>query len=75
LKHLKGWEDLPAVKRGAVFFAPGTDIYRPGPRFLKGIAALVAAMAGIEKPIFPEQDDCYRIRHVELNRHKLLDYR
>lgn len=75
LETSEGWDNLPAVKRGAVFFAPGTDIYRPGPRFLKGISALVAAMAGLEKPIFNHQDECYRIRHVEMYRHKLLDQR
>ena len=75
LETSEGWDDLPAVKRGAVFFAPGTGIYRPGPRFLKGIAALVAAMAGLEKPIISGQDESYRVRHVEMNRHKLLDQR
>jgi iron complex transport system substrate-binding protein len=73
LETSEGWDDLPAVKRGAVFFAPGTGIYRPGPRFLKGIAALIAAMAGIDKPIIPDQDEYYRIRHVEMYRHKLID--
>jgi iron complex transport system substrate-binding protein len=72
LETAEGWEDLPAVKRGAVFFAPGTDIYRPGPQFLKGVAALVSAIAGLDRPIIPDQDDTYRIRHVELYRHKLL---
>jgi ABC-type Fe3+-hydroxamate transport system substrate-binding protein len=75
LETSEGWEELPAVKRGAVFFAPGTDIYRPGPRFLKGVAALVAAMAGLEKPIFQDQDESYRIRQVEMFRHKLLEPR
>lgn len=73
LETSEGWDDLPAVKRGAVFFAPGTGIYRPGPRFLKGIASLVTAMAGLDKPIMSDQDESYRVRYVELNRHKLLD--
>jgi iron complex transport system substrate-binding protein len=72
LETAEGWEDLPAVKRGAVFFAPGTDIYRPGPQFLKGLAALVSAMANLDRPIIPDQDDTYRIRHVEMYRHKFL---
>jgi ABC-type Fe3+-hydroxamate transport system substrate-binding protein len=75
LETSAGWDDLPAVKRGAVFFAPGTGIYRPGPRFLKGIAALVAAMAGLDKPIISGQDESYRVRHVEMNRHTLIDRR
>jgi ABC-type Fe3+-hydroxamate transport system substrate-binding protein len=73
LETSEGWEDLPAVKRGAVFFAPGTNIYRPGPRFLKGIAALISAMVGLEHPILTDQDDVFRIRQVEMYRHKMLD--
>jgi ABC-type Fe3+-hydroxamate transport system substrate-binding protein len=73
LENSEGWEELPAVKRGQVFFAPGMDLYRPGPRFLKGLAAFVSAMAGVEKPIMKDQDDYYRIRQVEMYRHKLLD--
>ena len=75
LETSEGWEDLPAVKRGAVFFAPGTDLYRPGPRFLKGVAALVAAIAGMDRPIFHDQNESYQIRHVEMFRHKLLEHR
>lgn len=74
LETSEGWEELPAVKRGQVFFAPGMDLYRPGPKFLKGLAAFVAAMAGIDKPIMKDQDDYYRIRQVEMYRHKLLDH-
>jgi hypothetical protein len=53
------------------------DLYRPGPKFLKGLAAFVSAMAGVagvEKPIMKDQDDYYRIRQVEMYRHKLLDH-
>ena len=74
LETSEGWEELPAVKRGQVFFAAGMDLYRPGPKFLKGLAAFVSAMAGVEKPIMKDQDDYYRIRQVEMYRHKLLDH-
>ena len=75
LETSEGWEDLPAVKRGQVFFASGMDLYRPGPKFLNGIAAFVSAMAGLDKPIFEKQEDLFRIRQVEMFRHKLLDNR
>jgi len=72
LETSDGWDDLPAVKQGAVFFAPGTDIFRPGPRFLKGIAALISSVASLEKPIYHDQNDVYRIRYVEMFRHTLI---
>jgi iron complex transport system substrate-binding protein len=75
LEGADGWEELPAVKRGQVFFASGMDLYRPGPKFLKGIAAFVSAMAGLEKPILEDQESFFRIRQVEMFRHKLLDNR
>ena len=74
LETSEEWEELPAVKRGQVFFGAGMGIYRPGPKFLKGLATFVAAMAGVEKPIIKGQDDYYRIRQVEMFRHKLLDH-
>lgn len=74
LETAEGWEELPAVKRGQVFFTSGMDLYRPGPKFLKGVAAFVSAMAGLDKPIFDDQEDFFRIRQVEMYRHKLLDH-
>ena len=73
LETLEGWEELPAVKRGQVFFAAGMDLYRPGPKFLKGLAAFVSAIVGVEQPIMKGQGDYYRIRQVEMYRHKFLD--
>ena len=61
LETSEEWEELPGI-------------YRPGPKFLKGLATFVAAMAGVEKPIIKGQDDYYRIRQVEMFRHKLLDH-
>ena len=75
LETSEGWEDLPAVKRGQVFFASGMDLYRPGPKFLKGVAAFVSAMAGLDKPIFEQQEQFFRIRQVEMFRNKMLDNR
>jgi iron complex transport system substrate-binding protein len=73
LETSEGWDELPAVKRGQVFFGAGISLYRPGPQFLRGLAPFVSAMAGVDKPIMRDQDDYLRIRQVEMFRHKLLD--
>jgi iron complex transport system substrate-binding protein len=72
LQAQPGWDDIPAVKRGEVIFAPGTDLYRPGPRFLKGTAILVSAVAGLDSGYITERDDYFKIRYLELHRHRFL---
>jgi len=72
LQKLPGWDDLPAVKRGEVIFAPGTDMYRPGPRFLKGAAIVVSAMAGLDSGYITERDEYVKVRYLELHRHRYL---
>ncbi len=72
LQDLAGWEDIPAVKRGEVVFASGENLYRPGPRFLKGAAVLVSALAGLESGYITERDEYFRLRFVELHRHRFL---
>jgi iron complex transport system substrate-binding protein len=72
LQALPGWEDIPGVKRGEVVFAAGTDLYRPGPRFLKGAAILVSAMAGFDSGYITERDTYFKVRYLELHRHRFL---
>ncbi len=72
LESLPNWEDLPAVKRGDVIFAAGRDIYRPGPRFLKGTAILVSAIAGLDSGYITERDEYYKVRYLELHRHRFV---
>jgi iron complex transport system substrate-binding protein len=72
LQQLPGWDDIPAVKRGEVIFAPGIDLYRPGPRFLKGIAVLVSAIAGLDSGYITERDEFFKVRYLELHRHRFL---
>lgn len=72
LQGLPNWEDLPAVKRGEVIFAPGNDLYRPGPRFLKGAAILVSAVAGLDSGYITEREEYLRVRYLELHRHRFL---
>jgi iron complex transport system substrate-binding protein len=72
LESLPNWEDLPAVKRGDVIFAAGRDIYRPGPRFLKGTAILVSAIAGLDSGYITERDEYFKVRYLELHRHRFV---
>jgi len=72
LQNFPGWDDIPAVKRGEVVFASGEDLYRPGPRFLKGAAVLVSALAGLESGYITERDEYFKLRFVELHRHRFL---
>lgn len=72
LQALSGWEEVPAVKRGEVIFAPGSDLYRPGPRFLKGAAIVASAIAGLDSGYITERDEYFRVRYLELHRHRFL---
>ncbi len=72
LQTLPDWEKIPAVKRGEVIFAPGGDLYRPGPRFLKGAAIVASAMAGLDSGYITERDEYYKVRYLELHRHRFL---
>lgn len=72
LQALPNWEELPAVKRGEVIFCPGTDLYRAGPRFLKGAAILVSAVAGLDSGYITERDSYFKVRYLELHRHRFL---
>jgi len=72
LQSLPGWETVPAVKRGEVVFAAGGDMYRPGPRFLKGAAIVVSAIAGLDSGYITERDEYFKVRYLELHRHRFL---
>lgn len=71
LEKLPGWENIPAVKRGEVIFAPGNGFfYRPGPRLIPSMGILVSAIAGLESGYITERDSFYRLRWLELQRHR-----
>ncbi len=72
VQRLPGWESLPAVKRGEVIFCAGSDLYRPGVRFLRGAAVLVSAVAGLDSGYITERDEYFKVRYLELHRHKFL---
>lgn len=71
LEQLEGWESIPAVKRGEVSFAAGVDFMRPAGRLLDSIAILVSAVAGFESGYITPRDTFYRLRWLELQRHRI----
>lgn len=72
LEKLKEWSGLLAVKRGEVFFSRGDDyFYRPGPRILETASIVISAIAGLESGYISEKDSFFRLRYLEMFRHKL----
>ncbi len=71
LQLLPSWEDLLAVKRGEVFFADGeTYFYKPGPKIVGSMGILVSAIAGMDSGYITPRDSFFRLRWLELMRHK-----
>ena len=72
LEQLPGWEDVPAVKRGEVYFCDGLHhFYRPSGRIMDTAAVLFSAMAGLESGYITPRDSFYKLRWAELQRHRL----
>ena len=45
LQRLPGWDDLPAVRQGAVYVVDGqTSLHRPGPRIVEGLETLAGLL-------------------------------
>jgi iron complex transport system substrate-binding protein len=72
LEKLGEWEQIPAVKRGEVIFSDGKRLYAPGPKFLQGAAILFSAIAGLESGYITKRDEFFRLRFLELHRHRFL---
>jgi iron complex transport system substrate-binding protein len=70
LERYPSWESLPAVKRGEVVFCDGLGLYLPGPRMLSGVSHLISGLAGLESGYITPRDSFYRLRWVELHRHR-----
>jgi len=65
------WELLPATMRGNVYFVDGIDhFYIPSFKILNTAGILVSAMAGLESGYITKRDTFYKMRWVEMNRHK-----
>lgn len=71
LEKLNDWEGLPAVKRGEVVFCDGLDhFYSPGPSIISSFGYLVSAMAGLDSGYITPRDSFYRLRWLEMQRHR-----
>jgi len=72
LSKLPGWDDLPAVKRSEVFFTDGIKhFYNPAVGIVDSMAILISAIAGFESGYIATRDTFYRLRWLELHRHRL----
>ncbi|NLF25694.1 MAG: hypothetical protein GX589_08585 [Deltaproteobacteria bacterium] len=70
-EKLPGWDDIPAVKRGEVYFASGaTHFYRPGPELTQSMAVLMSVLAGFESGYITPRDSFYKLRWLEVQRHR-----
>jgi len=72
LEKVPAFERMPATKRGEVIFASGDALYAPGYGLVNGISMLFSSIAGLESGYITERDSFYRLRYVELHRHKLF---
>lgn len=71
MEKLPGWESVPAVKRGEVTFVDGLHhFYEPGPKLMESMAILISAIAGLDSGYITPRDSFYRLRWLELQRHR-----
>lgn len=72
LEKLPEWEQIPAVKRGEVFFTDGIAYFhKAGPRLFDSFGVLVSAIAGLDAGYIAPRESLYRLRWLELQRHKI----
>lgn len=72
LTALPGWDKLPAVKRGDVYFVDGErSFYQPSQALIESMAVLISALAGFESGYIAPRDSFYKLRWLELHRHRL----
>ena len=70
---LPHFEDIPAVKRGEVFFTDGElHFYRPSLKLIESMAILLSTIGGFESGYITPRDSFYRLRWLELHRHKFI---
>ena len=66
-----GWDNIPAVKRGEVFFSEGiSNFYRPSMRLIESMSILVSAIAGFDSGYITPRDSFHKLRWLELQRHQ-----
>ena len=72
LEQFPGWEEIPAVKRGEVYFTDGiSNFYRPSARLMDSMGILVSAMAGLESGYITPRDCFFKLRWLEMQRHRI----
>jgi len=72
-KEQELWENMPAMKRGDVFFADGMkQFYNFGAGVIDTIGTLVSAMAGLDSGYITVRNSFLRLRWIELQRHLFL---
>lgn len=70
-EKLPNWEEVPAVKRGEVYFSPGDELfYQPGVRMIDSMAFIVSCIAGLDSGYITKRDSFQRLRWLEMQRHK-----
>ena len=71
MEKLSKWEDIPAVKRGEVFFTDGEiHFYRPTLKLRETMGILVSAIAGFDSGYITPRDSFQRLRWLEMQRHR-----
>ena len=71
-ERMPEWESIPAVKRGEVVFAEGLHhFYHASNDLIEAMAVLVSAIAGFESGYITKRDTFYRLRWLELHRHRV----
>ena len=71
LQKLPDWEDVIAVKRGDVYFADGDQhFYQPTAILRESMGILVSAVASLESGYITARDSFFKLRWIELHRHK-----
>lgn len=73
LKTIPGWDNIPAVKRGEVIFCDGSKYFHQfGPAITDSMAILISAIGGMDSGYITPREVFYRIRYIELHRHRFL---
>lgn len=71
LERLTDWENIPAVKRGEVYFASGeTFKFVPTYKLIGTAAVLFSAIAGFDSGYITDRDSYQRLRWLEMHRDK-----
>jgi iron complex transport system substrate-binding protein len=67
------WENLPAVKRGEVYFSDGVEhFYRPSLKLIDSMAILTSAIAGFESGYITPRESFFKLRWLEMHRHRVI---